>query len=97
MLAGVLDLRKEPLVVSVIPAGDRSGRGDQPRAYMQLSWELGSFWVESDEEGLAVMHFNEDVIYGHLSLTSSADGAGLKRSFPKNPKHPVNKQNVLFD
>ena len=90
MLSGILDLRKEPVIVSVVKT-NRSSTSfkDLPDAYLNVNWELGSFWVKTDKNGLVVMHWNTDAIYGHVKVAASTDGDGTQRFFPQYPQHPI--------
>ena len=89
MKAGVMDLTKEPLVVSVVRFDPTEGQMDIPNAYLNVTWELGSFWVKSGDNGLVVTHWNTDAIYGHVKVTASTDGQGTRRYFPQHPQHPL--------
>ncbi len=88
MKSGVLNLQKEPVIISVVRR-DAHGSHDTPNAYLKMSWELGSFWVKTNDNSLVVTHWNSDVIYGHVAVTSSTDGIGTARNFPQHPQHPV--------
>ena len=87
MMSGVMNLQKEPLIVSV-PNPENRAR-DVPNAYIRVSWELGTFWVKANDNGLLVTHWNTDVIYGHVTVTGSNAGKGTRRYFLEYPHHPV--------
>ncbi len=88
MKAGALDLRKEPVVVSVVK-NTRAGLVDIPDAYVRVYWELGSFWVKSNDNCLVVMHWNQDVAYGHVKVVASTQGDATRRHFRHDPVHPL--------
>lgn len=89
MQSGALNLQKEPLVIAPL-SNDQKSLVKMKNSYLRMSWELGSFWVKSNEESLVVMYWNSDVIYGHVQIASAEQGSTFRHFLP-NPIHPVQK------
>ena len=58
-----------------------------PRQIIRVSWERGSFRVQSDDQARVVIYMDEETIFGHVQL-STLKGFGLSSGFREVVKHP---------
>ena len=72
--AGIFEIGKDAVICELIPEHSwslripfkpRTGANETAR----ISWERGSFWVQTDDHALIVIYLDEETILSHIQVT----------------------------
>lgn len=75
--AGIFEIGKDPLICELIPQRvwrlgipfkHRTGSNET----LRITWERGSFWVQSDDHALVVVYLDEETVFNHIEVTPTA-------------------------
>ena len=81
--AGMFDPGIDPFVCEL------SGRtGKVSRGVVRVSWDRGSFRVQTDDHGKVVIYMDEEVTFSHVQMVS-LKGLRLTSQFNEFREHPV--------
>lgn len=72
--AGIFEVGKDPFICELIPNSSRTLRVPfKPRRtgaheMVRITWERGSFWVQTDDHALIVIYLDEESVFGHVQV-----------------------------
>lgn len=90
MQAGLFVPGKEPLPLILMGGDPKGNLSPVAGQYLKLSWEMGSFWVKSNDRGQVILYMNREAAFSHVQMGPVAGGALLvRREFIENPVHPI--------
>ncbi len=93
--AGLFEIRKDPVILRVMKKPTPGTKILHPRdletaphKMVRISWELGSFFVESDDSALVVIYLNKQAAFSHIQVTP-LEGFNLNQHFRESVQHPI--------
>ena len=91
--AGLFEIGKEPFICEFVtdsprkfefPFRSRNGADQMAR----ISWERGSFWIQTDDHALIVIYLDYETTLGHVQIAPSK-GFQIVRQFREFIQRPV--------
>lgn len=93
--AGLFEIRKDPVILRVMKKPTLKTKIFHPRdletaphKMVRISWELGSFFVKSDDRALVVIYLNKEAAFSHIQVTP-LKGFNLNQHFRESVQHPI--------
>ena len=88
--AGMFKVGKEPVVCQIVETIDASSLKLKriPRGITRISWERGTFRVQSDDLGRVVIYMDEETLFSHVQV-ATLKGLGVNLLFFEDIKRPV--------
>ena len=91
--AGLFEIGKEPFICEFVTNSPRKFEFPFSRrkgAYQmsRISWDRGSFWVQTDDHALIVVYFDDETTLGHIQIAPSK-GFQIVRQFREFIQRPV--------
>ena len=91
--AGIFELDKDPFIYELIPDSSRTLRMPFKRKTgahetARISWERGSFWVQTDNHALIVVYLDEETVFSHIQV-APVKGFQTIIQFREFPKPPI--------
>ena len=93
--AGLFEPEKDPMICRVIKKPNLYEKlklpfysKNAPHKMVRVSWERGSFWVESDDHALVVIYMDPEATFSHVQI-ATLEGFSLARIFREKNEVPV--------
>lgn len=93
--AGLFEIKKDPVILRVVkkPAQDTKffhplDLKKAPHTMVRVSWELGSFFVKSDNRALVVIYLNNEAALSHIQV-APLEGFNLNQHFREKVQPPI--------
>lgn len=91
--AGIFEIGKDAFICELAPDSSWTLRmpfKQRTGAYKmaRITWERGSFWVQTDDHALIVIYLDEETVFGHIQV-SPAKGFFTLFQFREFPETPI--------